>query len=93
MIAGALAACQPPATRYVCSDGSVVEARYPDAQSARITYMGYSISMRIAMSASGARYVGGGWQWWTKGMKQGYLAPLKPGEDIASAPNLDCKAE
>lgn len=48
--------------------------------------------MRIAVSASGARYVGGGWEWWTKGATEGTLSPLKPGEDIASAAGAICTA-
>ena len=31
-----------------------------------------------------------GLQWWTKGMTQGSLAQLKPGEDIASDPGVAC---
>ncbi len=76
----------------MCADGSVVEARYPTTDTAHIVYRNQSIEMRIAISASGARYTGDGWQWWTKGMQEGYLAPLKPGEDIASAPNMTCTA-
>ena len=29
--------------------------------------------MKIAMSASGARYVGGGWVWWSRGTTEGSL--------------------
>lgn len=98
-----LTACeQPPrgepattdarATRYACPDGSFVEARYPTTDSAEVTFGGQTIDMRIAISASGARYVGGGWQWWTKGMSEGALSPLKPGEDTASAAGMICAA-
>jgi membrane-bound inhibitor of C-type lysozyme len=48
--------------------------------------------MVAAASASGARYVGGGWEWWTKGLTEGTLSPLEPGESIASAPGLVCTA-
>jgi len=79
-------------TRFACPDGSTVEARYPTTDTARIIYKGQVIDMRIAISASGARYVGGGWQWWTKGLTEGTLSPLKPGEGIASAAGMICTA-
>jgi membrane-bound inhibitor of C-type lysozyme len=48
--------------------------------------------LRIATSADGARYTGDGWQWWTKGMHEGSLAALAPGEAIASAAGVACHA-
>lgn len=80
------------AVRYTCADGSTVEARYPTTDTAQIVHAGKTVDMKIAMSASGARYVGDGWQWWTKGMTEGSLAPLKPGEDIAEAAGTICTA-
>jgi membrane-bound inhibitor of C-type lysozyme len=93
-----LAACHstvPPAanaTAYTCSDGRQVQAVYPDTQSAELTLDGKVRHLRLAISADGARYVGDGWQWWTKGMQQAMLAPLKPGETYASAPSAQCRA-
>ena len=78
--------------RYSCADGTTVEARYPTTDTAQIVHAGKTVDMKIAMSASGARYVGGGWQWWTKGMTDGMLAPLKPGEETASAAGTSCTA-
>lgn len=78
--------------RYSCADGTTVEARYPTTDTAQIVTAGKTVDMKIAMSASGARYVGGGWQWWTKGMTDGMLAPLKPGEETASAAGTSCTA-
>lgn len=78
--------------RYTCADGSTVEARYPTTDTAQIVRDGKTVEMKIATSASGSRYVGGGWQWWTKGMTDGMLAPLKPGEDIAEAAGTTCTA-
>lgn len=80
-------------TRYRCADGSVVDAVYPDTDTARIVYKGKSITMKVAVSASGARYTGGGWEWWTKGLKDGRLTPLPPGEEIAPPTGIDCTAE
>jgi membrane-bound inhibitor of C-type lysozyme len=78
--------------RYSCADGRVVEAMYPDANIAQIKIDGQPHTLRIAMSADGARYTGDGWQWWTKGMHDGSLAALAPGETIASAPGMACHA-
>ena len=89
------AAATPAATelvRYSCADGSTVEARYPTPDTAQIVTNGKTVDMKVAQSASGARYVGDGWQWWTKGMTDGMLAPLKAGEDIASAAGTSCTA-
>ncbi len=77
-------------TRYRCADGTVVEATYPDSDTAQIVYQGQSITMKVAVSASGARYTGGGWEWWTKGLKEGTLTPLPPGKDIAPPTGVTC---
>lgn len=93
-----LAAChrtgQPatPAITYVCSDGRQVQATYPDHDSAVLVLDGSSHRLDQAISADGARYTGDGRQWWTKGLHQATLAPLKSGEDIASARGVDCQA-
>lgn len=88
--APAAAAAAP--VRYSCADGTTVEASYPTTDTAQIVVAGKTVDMKIAMSASGARYVGGGWQWWTKGMTDGMLAPIKPGEETASAAGTTCTA-
>lgn len=101
----ALAACSNPAptpepnapakavaiswTHYVCEDGRVLSALYPDGETAQLKIGETSHTLRIARSASGARYTGDALQWWTKG-DEGRLAPLKPGEDIAAAPGVNC---
>ncbi len=81
-----------PVTTYRCSDGSTVRASYPTSDTARVTANGQTIDMRIAVSASGARYVSDTWQWWTRGTTEGLLAPLAPGETLASAPGVTCTA-
>lgn len=81
-----------PKTTYHCPDGSLIEAWYPTTDTARIDYRGRSIDMTSVVSASGARYVGGGWQWWTKGMTEGMLSPLAEGESIAAAKGITCTA-
>ncbi|RDS83079.1 hypothetical protein DWU98_08095 [Dyella monticola] len=77
---------------YTCSDGQTVEAAYPDSQTAVISIHHATHTLHSVISGSGARYAGDGWQWWTKGMREGMLAPLAPGETIASAPGIDCHA-
>lgn len=76
---------------YHCDDGAIVEATYPTLDTARIVYNGQTFDMTIARSASGARYTGGGWEWWSKGDETAYLAPLAAGELIASDKGVTCK--
>jgi len=92
-----LAACHPtrpatPGLAYHCTDGRVVQAGYEGTDHAVLVMGGATHRLAIAVSASGARYVGDGWQWWTKGMHDAWLAPLQPGESIASAPGVACQA-
>jgi membrane-bound inhibitor of C-type lysozyme len=90
-----LTACQSTrpvaqATAYRCDDGRQVQASYPGTDRALLSVDGTSHRLALAHSASGARYVGEGWQWWTKG-PQAWLAPLHAGESIASAPGIACR--
>lgn len=59
------------AQRYDCDSGETVAAIYPNTDSATIEYQGRVYKMNIAVSASGARYVGEGLEWWTKGNGSG----------------------
>lgn len=52
---------------YYCESGARVMVSYPDTDSAVIGYNGQTHQMKIAVSASGARYVGDELEWWTKG--------------------------
>ncbi|MET0273123.1 MAG: MliC family protein [Phenylobacterium sp.] len=80
----------PKVSTYACEDGETVQAGYPDADTAVLDYKGHTYTLKIARSASGARYIGYGLQWWTKGMEEAAFANLKPGEEIASAPGIKC---
>ena len=80
-------------TTYACEGGEAVTAGYPDSQTAIVDYKGHAYTLKIARAGSGARYVGMGLQWWTKGVGRGSLAALKPGEDVASAPGRACVSE
>jgi membrane-bound inhibitor of C-type lysozyme len=91
MPAGPVAA-QPHVTTYVCDDGRTVRAGYPDRDTAVLTVGEHTYTLKIARSGSGARYTGFGLQWWTKGLSEGRLAPLKAGEEVASAAGVECHA-
>lgn len=56
---------------YRCKSGEAIAAAYPSTDSATVQYKGRNYNMRIAVSGSGARYVGGGLEWWTKGSGPG----------------------
>lgn len=57
----------PKAISYQCDSGNRIIVTYPDNESAEVKYMGDKYPMKIAISASGARYVGQSLVWWTKG--------------------------
>ncbi|MEF2278547.1 MliC family protein [Deinococcus sp. YIM 134068] len=56
----------PAVIRYVCEGGTRIEATYT-GQRASVVVNGRGVEMSVQVSASGARYVGGGQTWWTKG--------------------------
>lgn len=58
-------------TTYSCESGRTVEASYPTDSTAVVQYEGQTYPMTINVSASGARYVGAGFEWWTKGSGSG----------------------
>ncbi|NYS77715.1 MULTISPECIES: MliC family protein [Halomonadaceae] len=51
---------------YQCESGETIAATYPSSDSALVHYKGSNYTMQIAVSGSGSRYVGGGFEWWTK---------------------------
>ncbi len=57
----------PNAVSYQCDSGNRIIVTYPTDETAEVTYQQQTVPMHIAISASGARYVGGGLVWWTKG--------------------------
>lgn len=78
-----------PVTAYVCEDGRILRALYPDPRTAQVTLEGSVHRLTQAVSGSGARYVGEGLQWWIKG-DEGMLASLKADEEIATNPGVRC---
>jgi membrane-bound inhibitor of C-type lysozyme len=79
-------------TTYACAGGASLLAAYPDRETAIVTWKGHAYGLKIARSGSGARYTGYGLQWWTKGLGRGAISTLKPGEEIASDPGIECVA-
>lgn len=74
---------------YRCEDGRALTAAY-EGNAATVTLDGRTYRLATAISASGARYAGGGVQWWTKGPDDGRLSTLKPAEDVATDPGVAC---
>ncbi len=72
----ASSAAVPVTHEYVCESGATIIASYPDTDSATVDYQDTTYRMQIAVSASGARYVGGGLEWWTKGSGPGSQGTL-----------------
>lgn len=56
---------------YRCNSGHIVKASYRSGTTAVVQYEGRTREMIIVISGSGARYAGGGLEWWTKGMGPG----------------------
>lgn len=52
---------------YQCESGATIVVDYPDTESATLHYRASTHALSIAISASGARYVGTQFEWWTKG--------------------------
>lgn len=72
----ARASAPAPAQIYVCESGAVINAAYPDTDSATLHYRGHTLQLKIAISASGARYVDERLEWWTKGSGPGAQGTL-----------------
>ena len=85
-------AADPHITTYACEDGRTIKAGYPDRDTVVLTMGAHTYTLKLVRSASGARYTGFGLQWWSKGLQEGRLAPLKGGEEIASSPGVLCRA-
>jgi membrane-bound inhibitor of C-type lysozyme len=58
----------PMSVKYTCAKGTNVQATY-NGNRARVVVNGRIYLMTQAISASGVRYIGGGYTWWSKGNK------------------------
>lgn len=61
---------------YRCESGREVAASYPADSLAFVRHAGATREMRVASSASGARYTGDGYEWWTRGTGPGSTGRL-----------------
>lgn len=75
---------------YACGDGRAIEVLYSGGDAVVVTIAGAPVQMARATAADGERYVGGGWQWWGIGTREGRLATLAPGETMASGAGARC---
>lgn len=80
---------------YRCESGAQIQASYPAENVAVVEYRDETYRMDIARSASGARYTGDRYDWWTKGMGPGATATLAthtdngPGDTVERCRQLD----
>lgn len=76
------------AVAYECESGKTVAVQYPDIRSAVVTYEAEVYQTRAVEAASGARYSGGGIQWWTTsrdGIETGTLGRVSATDGGVSA--------
>jgi len=84
----AAAAPSAPQVSYACESGQSITVAYPDTATAQLTYKGQTYSLRTTQSASGARYIGAGIEWWTAnrdGVESATLSRLGPNEEVGTA--------
>ncbi|SEL03647.1 Membrane-bound inhibitor of C-type lysozyme [Colwellia chukchiensis] len=56
---------------YYCESGESIKVSYPTNDIAIVQYQGMQYKMKIAVAASGARYVNDTFEWWSKGVTSG----------------------
>ncbi len=66
-----VAASTSNAHNYRCKSGETIAATYASTDAATVSYKGSDHKMEIAVSGSGARYVGSDLEWWAKGSGSG----------------------
>ncbi|SFS50566.1 DUF4232 domain-containing protein [Brevundimonas viscosa] len=77
-----------PRVSYACESGQSVVVAYPDTATARLSYRGQDYVLRTAQSASGARFVGSGVEWWIASRgdtENATLSRLGPNEEVGTA--------
>lgn len=62
--------------KYQCESGKTIKVSYPTDSTAVMEYDNRRLQMEIAVSGSGARYVGERLEWWTKGSGEGASGTL-----------------
>ncbi|WP_240612071.1 MliC family protein [Brevundimonas vesicularis] len=74
-------ASDAPSIGYACESGATLKVQYVDSDNAKLTHQNQAYALRSVQAASGARYVGGGVEWWTAtrdGQESGTLSRLGP---------------
>ncbi|WP_374512985.1 DUF4232 domain-containing protein [Brevundimonas sp.] len=82
------AAPAAPPVSYACESGQWVTVAYPDTDTARLSWRGQDYVLRTALSASGARFVGSGLEWWIASRgdtENATLRRLEPDEEVGGA--------
>lgn len=77
-----------PPVSYVCESGQWVTVAYPDTATARLSWRGQDYVLRTALSASGARFVGSGLEWWIASRgdtENATLSRLGPDAEVGGA--------
>ena len=77
-----------PPVSYACESGQSITVAYPDASTAQLSYRGQTYVLRTAQSASGARFVGSGVEWWIASRgdtESATLSRLGPNEAVGTA--------
>ncbi len=78
------------AIRYSCADGSELNVQYINSQANALAFMrlaGQDLIFVNVVSASGARYVAGAREWWTKGA-EGSLRNEMSGADPVTCTDM-----
>lgn len=90
---GSFGSSMAATTNYMtCEDGSTLRVIYPTDEFAVLDKNNQLHLLKIAVSASGARYIGNDLQWWTKG-NEGNLSVLKDGESYAKDQGINCQLD
>jgi membrane-bound inhibitor of C-type lysozyme len=78
---------------YRCETGRTVAAAYTSDSTVTLRYEGEVIDLVSARAASGARYEGEGYEWWSRGTGPGSEATLSRLEGDSAEPLEQCTAQ
>jgi membrane-bound inhibitor of C-type lysozyme len=71
---------------YSCADGRMIEVLYSGGDAAVLTIGGATVQMDRSPAPSGELYVGGGWRWWGRSVREGRL-----GKPDADTDGISCR--
>lgn len=78
---------------FRCESGATVTVKQHSASSIAVTYQGKTQEMQSAIAASGSRYLGGDWVWWSKGSGSGAEATLYRAENGETGESIEVCAQ